>query len=158
MPFALFPGMTRPPSNLSELSTEDLRKIEGQERENVEARIQWLRDIQALMDGAMVMINQYNTVAAQLSTPVIITNVSATNKSQEEQSKSDVIKTKEGIKTEPSGTHLSYEDLDGATGYTPPKEEEMPEWEDLAKEEFTDEMHEIRRRRLQKFEQKDTPS
>lgn len=59
-------GMPRPPSNLSELSTEDLRRIEGQERENVEARIQWLRDIQALMDGAMVMINQYNTVAAQL--------------------------------------------------------------------------------------------
>lgn len=58
--------MPRPPSNLSELSTEDLRRIEGQERENVEARIQWLRDIQALMDGAMVMINQYNTVAAQL--------------------------------------------------------------------------------------------
>jgi hypothetical protein len=62
----MFVGMPRPPTNLSELSTEDLRKIEGQERENVEARIQWLRDIQALMDGAMVMINQYNTVAAQL--------------------------------------------------------------------------------------------
>lgn len=62
----IYSGMPRPPSNLSELSTEDLRRIEGQERENVEARIQWLRDIQALMDGAMVMINQYNTVAAQL--------------------------------------------------------------------------------------------
>lgn len=58
--------MPRPPANLSELSAEDLRRIEGQERENVEARIQWLRDIQALMDGAMVMISQYNTVAAQL--------------------------------------------------------------------------------------------
>ncbi|XP_061165270.1 E3 ubiquitin-protein ligase synoviolin-like [Saccostrea echinata] len=156
MPF----GMPRPPSNLSELSTEDLRKIEGQERENVEARIQWLRDIQALMDGAMVMINQYNTVAAQLSTPVINTNVSSANRSKEEQSKSEVIKTKEEIKTEPSGTDLNYEDLEGATGYSPPKEEEMPEWEDPAKEEFADEMHEIRRRRLQKFaqEQKDTPT
>ncbi|XP_062568430.1 uncharacterized protein LOC134230607 [Saccostrea cucullata] len=101
-----FQGMPRPPSNLSELSTEDLRKIEGQERENVEARIQWLRDIQALMDGAMVMINQYNTVAAQLSTPAINTNVSSTNKSQGEQSKSDVIKTKDEIKTEPPETDL----------------------------------------------------
>ena len=46
------------------LSVEELRVMEGIERENIEARIQWLRDIQSLLDGAMLLINQYNTVAA----------------------------------------------------------------------------------------------
>lgn len=40
--------------------------MEGTERANVEARIQWLRDIQALLDGAMVLIGQYNQVAASI--------------------------------------------------------------------------------------------
>ena len=57
--------MPRPPTNPSGLSTEELKKMEGQERENIEARIQWLRDIQSLLDGAMILINQYNTVASQ---------------------------------------------------------------------------------------------
>lgn len=58
------PGFPRPPSNLSGLSEEELRAMEGAERENIEARIQWLRDIQALLDGAMLLMQQYNTVAA----------------------------------------------------------------------------------------------
>ena len=49
---------------MSGLSVEELQAMEGIERENIEARIQWLRDIQALLDGAMLLINQYNTVAA----------------------------------------------------------------------------------------------
>ncbi|XP_022330596.2 E3 ubiquitin-protein ligase synoviolin-like [Crassostrea virginica] len=149
MPF----GMPRPPSNLSELSTEDLRRIEGQERENVEARIQWLRDIQALMDGAMVMINQYNTVAAQLSTPTINTNVPSTNGSQEAAPNKGNTEPKTEVKAEQADLDFNYDGLEGATGFTPPKDEVMPEWNDPAREEHEDEMHEIRRRRLQKFAQ-----
>lgn len=40
--------------------------MEGAERANVEARIYWLRDIQSLLDGAMVLIAQYNQVAATI--------------------------------------------------------------------------------------------
>lgn len=40
--------------------------MEGNERANVQARLQWLQDIQALLDGAMLLINQYNTVASSL--------------------------------------------------------------------------------------------
>ncbi|XP_046572341.1 E3 ubiquitin-protein ligase synoviolin-like [Haliotis rubra] len=64
-------GFPQAPSNMTGLSTEELKMMEGQERENVEARIQWLRDIQALLDGAMVLINQYNQVASQMSMPGI---------------------------------------------------------------------------------------
>ena len=57
-------GFPLPPSNLSGLSDDDLRAMEGAERANVEARIVWLRDIQALLDGAMLLMQQYNIVAA----------------------------------------------------------------------------------------------
>ena len=57
-------GFPRPPASMAGLSVEELRTMEGIERENIEARIQWLRDIQSLLDGAMLLINQYNTVAA----------------------------------------------------------------------------------------------
>ena len=36
-------------------------------------------------------------------------------------------------------------------GYTPPKEEMIPEWEDPSKEEHRDEADEVRRRRLERF-------
>ena len=62
----MFLGFPSPPSSMAGLSDEELRVMEGVERSNVEARIQWLRDIQALLDGAMVLINQYNTVASQV--------------------------------------------------------------------------------------------
>ena len=41
--------------------------------------------------------------------------------------------------------------LEGAMGYTPPKEEMIPEWEDPSKEEHRDEADEVRRRRLERF-------
>ena len=52
------------PTDLSSLSEEELGAMEGSERQNVEARIQWLRNIHALLDAAMVQVNQYATVMA----------------------------------------------------------------------------------------------
>ena len=46
---------------------------------------------------------------------------------------------------------LDLTSLEGAAGYTPPKEEMIPEWEDPTKEEHKDEADEIRRRRLERF-------
>lgn len=57
--------MPLPPTRPEGLTDEELKTMEGQERQNVEARIQWLRDIQCLLDGAMILIQQYNTVASQ---------------------------------------------------------------------------------------------
>ena len=44
-----------------------------------------------------------------------------------------------------------YADLEGATGFTPPME--VPAWVDPQEEEHEDELHEVRRRRLQRFSQ-----
>jgi hypothetical protein len=43
-----------------------------------------------------------------------------------------------------------YSGLEGATGYTPPPQD-VPAWEDPREEEHEDELHEVRRRRLQHF-------
>lgn len=53
-PFFPFPPMgfmtppPMPPPNLFSISLEQLRRMEGNEREHVEARIQWLRNVQVL--------------------------------------------------------------------------------------------------------------
>ncbi|KAL5008820.1 hypothetical protein ScPMuIL_014401 [Solemya velum] len=171
-PFAGFP---QPPQNMQGLSEEELATMEGRERQNVEARIQWLRDIQALLDGAMVLINQYNTVAAQTSIPGIAvaqttqsnySPSSASNTTQPTNSNADKTssqyKEKPISKEETKSNTLSSEqtnssvdeglsELDGAVGYTPPKEEFIPEWDDPRNEEHQDELHKIRHRRLQRF-------
>ncbi|KAK9869243.1 hypothetical protein WA026_002993 [Henosepilachna vigintioctopunctata] len=68
-PFPLFPFMApppMPPQNLQSLSDEELVQMEGTERANIEARIQCLRNIQIMLDTAVVMMQQY-TAAATLS-------------------------------------------------------------------------------------------
>lgn len=174
MPFMpMFPmfmpnSFPRPPASMSGLSVEELRAMEGIERENIEARIQWLRDIQALLDGAMLLINQYNTVAANSSiSGISVPRETQSPAPQSEESEVPLSSPPRGsgarpkyssVKTESStlnktenNSSIDLSSLEGATGYSPPKEELIPEWEDPAKEEHGDEMDEVRRRRLEKF-------
>ena len=55
-----------PPSGLQGLSPEELQRMEGQERQHLEARIQWLREIHTLLDAAMIQIQQYSQIATSL--------------------------------------------------------------------------------------------
>ena len=55
-----------PPADFSGLSEEELRNLEGNERRNLEARIQCLRNIHTLLDASMVLIAQYTSVAGAL--------------------------------------------------------------------------------------------
>eukprot|EP00061_Rhincodon_typus_P008559 g31271.t1 len=56
-----------PPSGFAGLTDEELRAMEGQERQNLEARLQCLQNIHTLLDAAMVQIHQYLSVVATLS-------------------------------------------------------------------------------------------
>ena len=51
---------------MSELTEEQLHDLEGMERANVEARITLLRNIQQLLDAAVLQMNQYTTIMATL--------------------------------------------------------------------------------------------
>lgn len=180
MPFMpMFPmfmpnSFPRPPASMSGLSEEELRAMEGIERENIEARIQWLRDIQALLDGAMLLIHQYNTVAANSS----ISGISVPRETQSSASHSEK-STKVPLSSPPRGagarpkyssenkesstlnktennSSIDLSSLEGAAGFSSPKEELIPEWNDPSKEEHGDEMDEVRRRRLEKFLSEDS--
>ena len=59
-----------PPSsgNTSSLTMEELREMEGNERQNVEARIAVLRNIHSLLDTAIMQLNQYSQAVAAART------------------------------------------------------------------------------------------
>lgn len=46
-----------------------------------------------------------------------------------------------------------FSGLEGATGFSGPKEMDLPAWEDPREDEHEDELHEVRRRRLERFSQ-----
>lgn len=61
-----FPPMPMPPAGFAGLTPEELRALEGHERQHLEARLQSLRNIHTLLDAAMLQISQYLTVLASL--------------------------------------------------------------------------------------------
>ena len=66
-PMIPLPPVPTPPPNLTTLSEEELRAMEGNLRQALEARIQMLQRVQLLLDAANAMMNQYQTVAATVS-------------------------------------------------------------------------------------------
>lgn len=58
--FSSLGDLSMPPNmDFSSLNIEQLVAVEGQERQNVEARINMLRTVHALLDAAIVQLNQY---------------------------------------------------------------------------------------------------
>ncbi|ROT72877.1 putative E3 ubiquitin-protein ligase synoviolin isoform X1 [Penaeus vannamei] len=55
-----------PPLNFAAMTEDEVRQLEGNERQHVEARIKVLRNIQTLLDAAVVQMNQYASVVASL--------------------------------------------------------------------------------------------
>ncbi|XP_077264660.1 septin interacting protein 3 [Temnothorax americanus] len=65
------PPIPLPPSNFTELSDEELRAMEGNMRQAVEARIQMLQRVQLLFDaGYAMMINHYQSAVDTANIPV----------------------------------------------------------------------------------------
>lgn len=64
MPFMVPPPV--PDANYSGMTEEELKAMEGQERQNLEARLQCLHNIHTLLDAAMIQIQQYTTVVQNL--------------------------------------------------------------------------------------------
>ena len=56
-----------PTADITDRTEEELRRLESDEREALEARIQWLRDIQTLIDSAVQQMNQYTQVSTLLT-------------------------------------------------------------------------------------------
>lgn len=67
-PLLLPPPPPVPPEGLEALSAEELSSMEGQEREQIAARIRCLRNIQTLLDAAVLQLQQYSSVVARETT------------------------------------------------------------------------------------------
>ncbi|XP_023415376.1 E3 ubiquitin-protein ligase synoviolin isoform X4 [Loxodonta africana] len=142
-----FPPMPVPPAGFAGLTPEELRALEGHERQHLEARLQSLRNIHTLLDAAMLQINQYLTVLSSLGPPRPATSVSPT----EEAAPTDVAAA--------SSTSIpSSEATTPSPGASPPapETEKPPAPESVGAEELPEDGEpdaaELRRRRLQKLE------
>ncbi|GLV36329.1 septin interacting protein 3 [Carabus blaptoides fortunei] len=139
MPFMAPPPM--PPQNLQSLSVEELRQMEGNERNSIEARIQCLRNIQVMLDASVLMMQQYSAAAA-LSAPPPATTSTASQQT-EEQPQPSTSKSPE----------LADEFTPSPTTSTPTPTTPVPSTSTSAATEPSGETDELRRRRLQHFEQ-----
>lgn len=121
----------RPPANLGALSDAELRAMEGQERRHLEARIRVLRDIQTLLDAAVLQMNQYGILVARL-----------------EHESNNNTETVRSTVEEVSATPGQQADEPGVSATSPPVESE-----DLSPEEETNlsDQERLRRRRVQRF-------
>nr|XP_023030277.1 E3 ubiquitin-protein ligase synoviolin A-like [Leptinotarsa decemlineata] len=150
MPF-LPPPM--PPPNFATLTPEELQRMEGNERENVEARIQCLRNIQLLLDAAVVMMQQYSTTvahSAQMPPPTTSATptTSPSNIFQSSNSTSVPKVAKVAPTTSAAASSSTESPADSGSDKPSTSKAEIPQTSEVVSPE-----EEIRRRRLQKFEQ-----
>uniref|UniRef100_UPI00398E46E7 E3 ubiquitin-protein ligase synoviolin n=1 Tax=Pristiophorus japonicus TaxID=55135 RepID=UPI00398E46E7 len=158
-PFGMAP-MPMPPSGFAGLTDEELRAMEGQERQNLEARLQCLQNIHTLLDAAMVQIHQYLSVVATLSPPRPTTNMNSAPSTQsadqapgsQADSMGDSPPAADNTSTQPllQSEEIGQSDLEGAVGYSAPDSADLPDNEEgLLGEPDT---AELRRRRLRKLD------
>ncbi|GFQ87538.1 e3 ubiquitin-protein ligase synoviolin [Trichonephila clavata] len=93
MPFFFPPPPPIPATDLSSLSVEELEAMAGQERENLEARIRCLRNIQTMLDGAIMQMQQYSSLIASRNINV---NTSQSTTKNSNPSKSENVPTMNG--------------------------------------------------------------
>ncbi|XP_070283567.1 E3 ubiquitin-protein ligase synoviolin isoform X3 [Myotis yumanensis] len=144
-PFA-FPPMPVPPAGFAGLTPEELRALEGHERQHLEARLQSLRNIHTLLDAAMLQINQYLTVLASLGPPRPTTSVNSTEETAPTVAAASSTSIPSSETTTPStGASPSTPESEKPSGPESVGTEELPE-------DGEPDAAELRRRRLQKLE------
>lgn len=156
-------GMPPPPpprpASLANLTTAELQRMEGNERRNIEARLQLLREIQAMLDASVLLMQQYSTVVANL--PQNNVTVSTQTETRIEELTKETPSTTQG-KSEPDvvPTTSSYKQPSPvpSTSKTIVTEDTSPMQPDTTTPVDTnrdktdvDAADELRRRRLQKF-------
>ncbi|KAF9806154.1 hypothetical protein SFRURICE_016353 [Spodoptera frugiperda] len=156
-------GMPPPPpprpASLANLTTAELQRMEGNERRNIEARLQLLREIQAMLDASVLLMQQYSTVVANL--PQNNVTVSTQTETRIEELTKESPSTTQG-KSEPDvvPTTSSYKQPSPvpSTSKTIVTEDTSPMQPDTTTPVDTnrdktdvDAADELRRRRLQKF-------
>lgn len=152
-PPPFFGSMVPPPmpsQDFSGLTVEELQKMEGDERQHVEARIQCLQNIQTLLDAAVFQMQQYT----QLIATCRIRGGKGGGPISTASTRPVISKKQESPLTD-TNSDGDLSNVEGATGYTAPSDvrerlAREPESDPVDEREL-DEIERLRRRRLQKF-------
>lgn len=142
-PFSIPPPL--PPQNFSGLTDEELRAMEGHERANVEARIKCLRNIQVLLDAAVMEMQQYSSVVSQLD---LTSRRSAAASAS--TSGSNTTPTASAVNDETSVKETKVESRPLATAETGARSKVKAE-DKKESQESDKEQDEVRKRRLERF-------
>ncbi|XP_037274128.2 E3 ubiquitin-protein ligase synoviolin B-like [Rhipicephalus microplus] len=141
-PLLMPPPPPIPPEGLEALSAEELSSMEGQEREQIAARIRVLRNIQTLLDAAVLQLQQYSAVVARE------TASGQQSTQQQRPSSNTTAGASSAASLAPSSVDLS------ASG----SKEGTASAAAMLRQSDDDPNAEVRRRRLQRFSQGATPN
>ncbi|KRZ97331.1 E3 ubiquitin-protein ligase synoviolin B [Trichinella sp. T8] len=92
-PFFPFTQAFPTPPDFTGLTDEEVREMEGNERKSVEARIRCLRNIQTLLDGAVVLMQQYTSLMSAMDEKRSV-NTEETEHKKETTSKTEEVNAK----------------------------------------------------------------
>ncbi|KAM4621375.1 E3 ubiquitin-protein ligase synoviolin [Polymixia lowei] len=161
-------SMPPPPPSLSRLSEEELRELEAEGRQGLEARLQCLHNIHTLLDAAMLNIHHYLSTVATLTPPRTEANSAEASGAAQPESSPPT-----GTNAESPSQERDSESVSGATGFTQPadstsaasalerpdeggEEEEEEEGAEQQQQDGEPNAAELRRRRLRKLEETST--
>lgn len=140
MPLPLPP---MPVPNLAEMSAEDLTRLEGDHRRALELRVTHLRNIQALLDAAVIQFTQYISLIPATpmpnTSPGVSSGVPTANSPVSEPTSST---PSDNASTAPVVDSVNSQDAAPVTGQA-----------SLSNAGETNESEEVRRRRLNRFVQ-----
>lgn len=143
-PFPFFgmpiPPPPTPPSDLSNISEEELRKMEQASKEGIEARLRCLRNIQLLLDASVAMMQQYVSAA---NTAELAANAS----------QSGAASTSSSNVRQPGAEGASTSSKESSPLSAEPSPSSQPQAGPSSSSSSLSEQEDIRKRRLQKFDQ-----
>lgn len=165
------------PQNLDQLTVEELRAMEGNERKHVEERLKLLRNVQTMLNASTALMNQYQMVVANLPPvpiqpqPAASTSAAAASATTEQTTKpvEKPSEAEEGqVKIEDVGSEEHLSNKSSPLSSQPSSSSKLPTIdspsatsssfianESSATNGESEEANEIRKRRLQKFLQSD---
>lgn len=155
------------PQNLEQLTVEELRAMEGNERKHVEERLKLLRNVQTMLNASAALMSQYQMVVANLPPiavpPVVPSSVpeaslpsesTVTESSQgQDQVKLEDLGSEESVVDSSTPSTSKFTTLDNATSTFIANESLASS--SMEANGDSEEANEIRKRRLQKFTQSD---
>ncbi|XP_032521074.1 E3 ubiquitin-protein ligase synoviolin [Danaus plexippus] len=147
MGWALPPPPPRPAS-LASLTTEELRRMEGNERRNIEARLQLLMEIQSMLDASVLLMQQYSNVVS--NQPANLSNVATQTDIRRTEPSPEPSPVRVRADPEPVASTSKMSTYIATPG--PSSRHDFEDMETSVNREISDaDAEELRRRRLQKF-------